>query len=131
MYPDLPSSITPVLHCLEILIPTLPEKKQPSIEESSNLEEKEDVKGPDYNFRNATGERNPYYPSQKDFCDLIRDLCQTKSNANLLMSKLKEWNFFYESMQVKSQRKDQQHFLNFFNHQDKLCFCYNVFGLHW
>ncbi|XP_076337871.1 uncharacterized protein LOC143240005 [Tachypleus tridentatus] len=66
MYPDLPSSITPVTHCPELPVSTLPNRKQPSSEECSRLEEKVDVEDSDYNFiRGAAGERNPYYPNQR------------------------------------------------------------------
>ncbi|XP_076329323.1 uncharacterized protein LOC143235242 [Tachypleus tridentatus] len=78
MYPDLPSSIAPVPHCPELPVPTLPERKQPSSEESSKSEEEVDIEGPDYNFRGADGESNPYYPDQRDLNDLIRDLGLTK-----------------------------------------------------
>ncbi|XP_076335173.1 uncharacterized protein LOC143238649 [Tachypleus tridentatus] len=81
MYPNLPSSIAPVPHCPEFPVPSPPERKQPSTEESSKSEEEVDVEDPGYNFRGAPGERNPYYPNQRDLSDLIRDLGLTKSNA--------------------------------------------------
>ncbi|XP_076337624.1 uncharacterized protein LOC143239890 [Tachypleus tridentatus] len=43
MYPDLPSSITPLPHCPEPPVPTPPERKQPSSEESKKSEEEVDV----------------------------------------------------------------------------------------
>ncbi|XP_076306470.1 uncharacterized protein LOC143223010 [Tachypleus tridentatus] len=56
MSPDLPSSIAPVPHCPELPVPTPPERKQPSSEESSKSEEKVDIEDPDYNIRGAAGE---------------------------------------------------------------------------
>ncbi|MBN3288217.1 KC2D2 kinase, partial [Polyodon spathula] len=50
-YPDLPSSIAPVPHCHELLVPTPQEREQPSLEESSKSESEEDVVDPDDNFR--------------------------------------------------------------------------------
>ncbi|MGH0144883.1 UNVERIFIED_CONTAM: hypothetical protein FKN15_059427 [Acipenser sinensis] len=88
-YPDLPSSIAPVPHCHELPVPTPPEREQLSLEESSKSESEEDVVDPDDNFRGGAEERNPYYPNQKDLNDLIRDLGLTKSNAELLTSRLK------------------------------------------
>ncbi|XP_076321171.1 uncharacterized protein LOC143230837 isoform X1 [Tachypleus tridentatus] len=84
MYLDLPLSIAPVLRCLELTVPTPPEGKQPSSGESSKSEEEVDVEDTDYNFRCAAGERNPYYPNQRDLNDLIRDLGLTKSNAETI-----------------------------------------------
>ncbi|XP_076331325.1 uncharacterized protein LOC143236739 [Tachypleus tridentatus] len=99
MYLDLPSSIAPEPNCLKLLALTLPERKQPSSEEQV------DVVDPDYNFRGAAGERNPYYPNQRDLNDLIRDLSLTKLNTELLTSRLKECGLLDESVQVASQRK--------------------------
>ncbi|XP_076367060.1 uncharacterized protein LOC143255379 [Tachypleus tridentatus] len=41
---DLPSSIAPVSHCAELPVPTPPERKYPSSEESNKSEEEVDVK---------------------------------------------------------------------------------------
>ncbi|XP_076342775.1 uncharacterized protein LOC143243358 [Tachypleus tridentatus] len=84
MYPDLPSSIAPVPHCPELPVTTSPERKQPSSEENSKSEEEVDVENPDYNFRGSSGERNPYYPNQRDLNDLIRDLGLTESNVKTI-----------------------------------------------
>ena len=43
-------------------------------------------------------------PNQKDVSDLIRDLGLTKSNAELMTSRLKQWNLLDESVQVTDQR---------------------------
>ncbi|XP_061431765.1 uncharacterized protein LOC133357688 [Lethenteron reissneri] len=123
-YPDLPSSIAPVPHCHELPVPTPPEREQLSLEESSKSESEEDVVNLDYNFRGGAEERNPYYPN-----DLIRDLGLTKSNAELLTSRLKQWNLLDESVQFADQRKRQQPFCSFFTRQDGLCFSHNVGSL--
>ena len=54
---------------------------------------------------------------------------ETKCNAELLTSKLKQWNLLDESVQVTDQRKRHQTFSYFFSRQDELCFCNNVVGL--
>ncbi|XP_076340350.1 uncharacterized protein LOC143240947 [Tachypleus tridentatus] len=79
MYPDLPSP-----QCHELPLPTPPERNQPSSEESSKSEDEVDVEDPDYKFIGAAGERNPYYPNQRDLNDLIRDFGLTKSNAETI-----------------------------------------------
>ena len=60
---------------------------------------------------------------------MIRDLGLTKSNAELLTSRLKQWNLLDESVQIADQRKRHQAFSSFFTSQDGLCFCHNVTGL--
>ena len=51
------------------------------------------------------------------------------SNAELLTSRLKQWNLLDESVEVTDQRKCHQTFSNFFSQQDGLGFCNNVAGL--
>src|SRR6218665_1507020 len=82
-----------------------------------------------FRFHRCVEERRPYFPNQKDVNDLIRDLGLTKSNAKLLISRLKQWNLLDESVQVTDQRKCHETFSNFFSRQDELCFCNNVAGL--
>ncbi|KAG8234719.1 hypothetical protein J437_LFUL014827 [Ladona fulva] len=57
---------------------------------TASSESKDEVSDPDENFRGGTEGSNPYYPNQKDLNDLIRDFRLTKSNAELLMSRLKQ-----------------------------------------
>ncbi|KAL7851918.1 hypothetical protein SRHO_G00177030 [Serrasalmus rhombeus] len=127
-YPDIPSSIAPVPHCPELPVPTPPDRATPPSEESSRSDTQEDVE--DHDFSSCADEEwKPYYPNQKDLNDLIRDLGLTKSNAELLTSRLKQWNLLDESVQVTGQRKRHQVFSTFVSHQDGLCFCNNVAGL--
>ncbi|XP_061411305.1 uncharacterized protein LOC133344987 [Lethenteron reissneri] len=128
-YPDLPSPIAPVPHFHELPVPTPPEREQPSLEESSKSESEEDIVDRDDNFRGGAEERHPYNPNQKDLNDLIRDLGLTKSNAELLTSRLKQWNLLYKSVQATDQRKRHQPFCSFYTRQDGLCFCHNVASL--
>lgn len=129
VYPDIPSSFAPVPHCPELPVTTPPNRDQPSSGDSSKSDSEADIGDPDYGFTDAVEERRPYFPNQKDVNDLIRDLFLTKSNAELLTSRLKQWNLLDESVQVKDQRKRHQTFCNFFSRQDVLCFCNNVAGL--
>lgn len=129
VYPDIPSSIAPVPHCPELPIPTPPKSDQPSSGDSSESDSMKDIGDSDCDFTEAVDERRPYFPNQKDVNDLIRDLGLTKSNAELLTSRLKQWNLLDESVQVTDQRKRHQTFSNFFSRQDGLCFCNNVAGL--
>jgi len=126
-YPDLPSSIAPVPHSLDLPVPKPPERSQPSEEETSKSEDEDCAD--DYDITDEATVKNPYYPKQTDLNDLIRDLGLTKSNAELLISRLKEWDLVDETVQVTSQRKRHQHFSNFFTSEDRLCYCNDVSGL--
>jgi hypothetical protein len=129
MYPDIPSSIAPLLHCTELPVPTPRMREQRSSEDSSKSESMEDAVDTNNNFRAGNDERNPYYPNQKDLNNLIRDLGLIKSNGELLTSRLKQWNLLDESVQIVYQRKRHQVFSSFFTHQSGLCFCHNITNL--
>ncbi|QQP48594.1 Uncharacterized protein FKW44_008962 [Caligus rogercresseyi] len=88
IYPDLPSSIAPVLP--RTVVPTPSKRDQSSSGDYNNSGKDEDIGDPDYGFTDAVKERKPCFPNQKDLNDLIRDL--TKSNAELLKFMLKQWN---------------------------------------
>ena len=90
IYPGIPSSIAPVPHSPELPVSFPSGEKQLSSQEHSMSESEEDIGDPDYSME--VEERNPYYPNQKDILDLIRDLGLIKSNAELLISRLKQWN---------------------------------------
>ena len=124
VYPDIPSSIAPVQHSPELPVPTPTKIEQPSSEDSVSEEE---VVHSEYS--GAAEERTQYYPNQKDLNDLVRDLGLTKSNAELLPSRLKQWNLLDDSVLVSIQRKRHQSFSVFFTFQDGLCFFHDVTSL--
>lgn len=128
VYPGIPS-VAPVPHCRELPVPTPPKKDQPFSEDSSKSDTEDDVGDPDYGFTDAVEGRRPYLPNHKDVNDFIRDIGLSKSNAELLTSRLKQWNLLDESVQVIDQRARHQTFSSFLNHQARLCFCNNVTGL--
>lgn len=45
------------------------------------------------------GERS-YYINQEDINDLIREMALTKSNAELLISRLKQWDLLDDSVRI-------------------------------
>lgn len=126
IYPNIPSSIAPVPHGPEFPVPTPPKRDQPPAESGKSHSEEDTDSGDD--FRNIP-EESRYYPNQNDLNDLIRDLGLTKSNAELLTSRLKQWNLLDTSVKVAAQRKRHQRFSSFFTLTDGFCFCHNVIGL--
>ena len=77
----------------------------------------------------AAGERCPYHTNQKDINDLVRDLSLTKSNAELLISRLKQWDLLDDSVRITSQRKRHCGFSMFYTFKDVLCYCHDIEGL--
>src|SRR6218665_613406 len=129
VYPDIPSSFAPVPHCPELPDPT-PAKSNLQETAASQIARKIlEIPITFSQMRCGDACRMPDFPNQKDVNDLIRDLGLTKSNAEPLISRLKQWNLLNESVQVTDQRKRHETFSNFFSRQDGLCFCNNVAGL--
>ncbi|KAM5191482.1 uncharacterized protein ACMZJ9_020063 [Mantella aurantiaca] len=114
VYPDIPSSIAPVPHCPQLPVPTPPTRDRSSSGDNSKSDSEEDTGDLECDFTDADDEKRPYFPNQKDINDLIRDLGLTKSNAELLTSRLKQWNLLDESVQVTEQRSRHQTVSTFF-----------------
>ena len=128
VYPSITSSIAPVPHSDQLPLP-IPTRSQDPISADKSATDEDDVTIADYVLNSNLEEKKPYYPNQKDLNHLIRDLGLTKSNAELLTSRLKQWNLLDDSVQITEQRKRHQSFFSFFTKQNAICFCTNVSGL--
>ncbi|XP_036327947.1 uncharacterized protein LOC118740498 [Rhagoletis pomonella] len=73
----------------------------------------EDNEGEGFNL--LADNKNSYYPNQKDMNDLIRDLGLTKSDAELLTSRLMQWNLLDPSVKVTCQRKRHERYQGQYN----------------
>ena len=67
--------------------------------------------------------------NQQELHDLVCDLGLTKSNAELLASRLKEWNLLDPSCKTSKYRNRQETFASFYVVTDSLCYCHDVCGL--
>lgn len=123
---------SPVSYCLKLPVPTPPKRDQSSSGDSSESDSDEDVGDIDYGYTDVAEEKRPCFLNENNVNNLVRDLGLTQSNAELLTSRLKQWNLLDESVsekRVTGQRKPHQTFSSFFSRQDGLCFCNNVAGL--
>ena len=106
---DILSSIAPVLHSAGLPVPSPPTRNEPSEEKSSSSKDTEGSKE-DYDLAEVVVGRYAHYPKQEELNDLFKDIRLTKSNAELLFSMLKGWDFLDESVKVSSQGKRHQDF---------------------
>ena len=116
-YPDIPSSIAPVPHNnTDLPVPQPPMRVQSDPEEASS-EDSETEQVPSSSVvgrrRRAGEEKCPYYPNQEDMNDLIRKMTPTKSNAEILISRLKQWDLLDDGVRITSQRKKHRGFSTF------------------
>jgi len=71
----------------------------------------------------------PHILTQDELNNLVRDLELSKSKAELLGSRLKQWNLLEKNVQISSFRSHHQHLVPFFRKEDDLVLCYDVDGL--
>ena len=74
-------------------------------------------------------EVEPHFPNHSELDDLIRELGLIKSNAEILTSRLKEWNLLGESCGITIQRERHKIFSQNFTLADKVCCCHDIDGL--
>ena len=79
--------IAPVPHSSELPLPKPPSNKDSAV--SKDMEEDSDE---EFNTSHPHRNSEPHFPRQQELDDLVRDMGLTKSNAELLTSRLKEWN---------------------------------------
>ena len=61
--------------------------------------------------------------------DLVRDLVLPKNKAELLSSRLKQWNFLETGTKITFPPQRQDELSSFFTYKNTLCFCSNVSAL--
>ena len=110
-------------------VPQPPLRDESSITDASSTDSKTEQSSAACFQPRAAGERCPYYPNQEDINDLVRELSLTKSNAELLISRLKQWDLLDDSVRIISQRKRLCGFSMFYTFKDGLCYCHDIEGL--
>ena len=70
-----------------------------------------------------------HFPTKKELDDLIRDLGLTKSGAELLTSRLNEWNLLGDDCKSTAYRNRHLEFSVYFDVIEDLCYCKDVEGL--
>lgn len=120
-YPNIPSSIAPVPHSDSLPIPKPPIAKSDfELEHSSASDDEEYI---------PHSKSEPHFPTQAELDDLVRDLRLTKSNAELLASRLKEWNLLDASCTITKYRKRHQTFASYYRVEDDVCYCHDIQSL--
>ena len=71
----------------------------------------------------------PHFPNQSELDDLIRDLVLTKSGAELLSSRLMEWNLLGKDCRTCVYRKQHKEFEIYYDLCNDLCYCKDVTDL--
>ena len=88
----------------------------------------------DFEVDTQSSSKDPHFPNQNELDDLTRDLGRTKGKAEILSSRLKEWNLLAPSCKISKPRKRHVTFANFYamssdSDHFSLCYCTNIQGL--
>lgn len=129
-YPNIPSAILPVLHGDDLPIPEPPDSFE--IEDDDEDEECSNTNvssssDPDFISDEACTE--PHRITQNELNDLVRDLDLSKGKAELLGSRLQQWNLLGEGVCVSTFRSRHKDFVSFFSMKSNLVTCHDIDGL--
>lgn len=133
-YPTVPSAILPVPHGEGLPIPTpplnwddvvIPEEEDDECFHSRTEDLFESSTDPSY----VPPSSEPQLVTQNKLNDLVRDLGLSKQQAELLGSRLQEWNLLAKGTTITSFRKRNSKFSTFYRLEGPMCVCFDVVGL--
>ena len=127
IYPDILSARRPVEHCAEVPIPLF--SGLPSLQsEDSSSSQDEDNMVTDLDFHISTSlQPSPF--KQEELSDLVRDLCLSKQQSEVLASRLQQKALLCSDTKVTFYRNRKKEFLCYFASEDDFVYCHNVEGL--
>jgi hypothetical protein len=131
-YPNIPFAMRPVLHGEGLPVPEPPYSYSLESEDEQD-DEIYDSSGPststDPDFEPTVMSSEPHRITQNELNDLVRDLKLSKSNSELLASRLQQWNLLEENVTVSAFRARQKGLVPFFKMEGSLVTCNDVDGL--
>ena len=132
-YPNIPSALRPVPHGEGLPVPDPPKEFSIDSDDEEGSERTSGSPQPStsnddlYVCHGASSV--PHILTQAELNDLVRDLELSKAKAELLGSRLQEWNLLQENVRVTSFCTRHEQFEDYFSKEDDLVFCSDVEGL--
>ena len=128
-YPNIPSAIRPLPHSDE---QPIPEPREIDLLTSDDAESSEEcsVSEPCTSRNKKFGvTTEPHLINESELNDLVRNLDLSKVKAELLASRLKQWNLLQSGVKVCCFRTRQQSLAQFFSMKVGLVYCTDVGGI--
>jgi hypothetical protein len=129
VYPDCPSALKPVLHDAENPVPIKPTDPNSTSDESTDEAECDAEAQEDASYEEEVDKDKPHFLTQADLNDLVRDLQLSKEKAEVLGSRLKQWNLLQPGTNVSHFRTRHATLSTFYAKEDNICFCRDINGL--
>ena len=134
VYLNIPSALRPVPHGEEISIPeplkefTIDSDNEDEGESTSSSPELPVSTEPHISHGRSSAPQR-HILTWDELNDLVHDLELSKRKAELLGSRLKQWNLLEKNVQISSLRSCHQQLVPSFRKEEDLVFCYDVDGL--
>ena len=131
-YPNIPSAVRPIPHTEDLPIPVPPESYSLDLDDDHD---DNDPTGPepststDPDFELPHSSPECHLISQSELDDLVRDLELPKSKAELVGSRLQQWNLLESDVKVSFFRDRQKDLVPFFLMEGDLVYCNDINGL--
>ena len=131
VYPNIPSALRPVPHGEGISVLKPPKEFTIDLDEedegdsTSGSTELPASTEPKVSHGRSSAPQ-PHILTKDELNDLVRDLELSKGKAELLVSRLKQWNILEKNVQIASFRSRHQQLAPFFRKEDDFKFCYDV-----
>ena len=129
-YPVCRSAIKPVSHDIDLPVPQPPTKKEDTlfVDEgaSTSTESEEDLIESDPSFQHESA---PLLINQERLNDLVHDLYLSKENAEVLGSRLQQWNLLEPGTTISSFRIWNQSLACYYASAENICYCKDIEGL--
>ena len=122
-YPNIPSAMQPVPHDVTLPVPAPP---PPNTCTSLLGDEEPMMESDDQDYEEPDISNAPHLITAADLNDLVRDLGLSKIGAELLGSRLKEWNLLDKGTKICTFRNRQKELAQYFSKEDDLSYCNNV-----
>lgn len=132
VYPNTSSATRPVPHGDDLPVPIPPKdyvlQSDEDMEDGCKEQPASLQEDPDFTPE-STPFRKLHTISQNELSDLIRDLELSKNKAELLASRLQQWNLLEENVKVSVYRNREKDLTPFFNMENNLVACSDVNSL--
>lgn len=126
-YPNCDSALKPVPHDEQNPVPNPPvcldSESDDDDDEESHREQESDAYEP------IDDEKIPHLIGQAELNDLVRDLGLTKKKAELLGSRLQQWNLLQSGTTISHFRDRHVQLAKFYDKNDSICYCTDINGL--